>query len=189
MATGAPPAARRAGVSDGVEIRDHAPRGVTAPPPPCTPRGPSRWRHRGAAQRPWLPTLCPLGAALGGHRCGRRLAGMGRAAAGSPGRRRQRRRLLARRRRRDPRRRRARKCCRRRARPRLPPTPKSPGQVGARGRGKRQRQRVPRPGARGAPTPAGGVPTRWGTWRGSEHFLGLSVCRQMCPAVKGSVRL
>lgn len=60
---------------------------------------------------------------------------------------------------------------------------------GARGRGKRLRQRVPRPGARGAPTPAGGVPTRWGTWRGSEHFLGLSVYGQMCPAVKGNVRL
>uniref|UniRef100_A0A900QDM0 phospholipid-hydroperoxide glutathione peroxidase n=1 Tax=Sus scrofa TaxID=9823 RepID=A0A900QDM0_PIG len=65
-----------------------------------------------------------------GHRRSRRRVGMGRAAAGSPGRRGQRRRLPAGRRRRAPRRRRAR-LCRRRARPRRrQPASESPGQGG-----------------------------------------------------------
>lgn len=118
------------GAPYGVEIRDHAPRGVTAPPRPCVPGGSAQWRHRRAAPRPWLPALCPPGVALGGHRRSRRRVGMGRAAAGSPGRRGQRRRLPAGRRRRAPRRRRAR-LCRRRARPRRrQPASESPGQGG-----------------------------------------------------------
>ena len=57
---------------------------------------------------------------------------------------------------------------------------------GDQGRGKLWlRQRVPRPGARGAPTPAGGVPTHWGTWRGSEHFLGLRCLRSNVPCCAG----
>lgn len=101
-------------------IRGHAPRGDTAPPPPCTPRDTARWRHRGAAGALATGPLSP-DAALGGHRSVRR-AGMGRAAAGSRGRCRQRRRLPSRRqqrrRRRAPGRRKAPAYRRRRMRPR-----------------------------------------------------------------------
>lgn len=42
-------------------IRGHAPRGVTAPPPPCTPWDTARWRHRWAAgspgYRPFVPRM------------------------------------------------------------------------------------------------------------------------------------
>lgn len=79
-------------------IRGHAPWGVTAPPPPCTPRDTARWRHRWAAGVLATGPLSP-DAALGGHRSVRKV-GMGRAAAGSPCRCRQRRRLPGRRRRR-----------------------------------------------------------------------------------------
>lgn len=85
-------------------------------PAPCSP-GPRAVASQTGGRAPWLPALCPPGAALG-HRRGRKRSGMGRTAAGSPGRRGQRRRLPGRRRRRVPPRRKAGACGRKRARPR-----------------------------------------------------------------------
>lgn len=86
-------------------------------PAPCSP-GPRAVASQTGGRAPWLPALCPPGAALG-HRRGRKRSGMGRTAAGSPGRRGQRRRLPGRRRRRRvPPRRKAGACGRKRARPR-----------------------------------------------------------------------
>lgn len=185
--SGSPTAAWRAGAAEGVEIRDHAPRVVTAPPQPCAPRGPLRWRHRGAAWRPWLPALCPRGPALGGHKFSQRPAGMGRAAACSPGRRGQRRRLPAGRRRRAPRRRRARICRRRRARPRRRrPAPESPGLAGPPAGESGCATESQDPVRTEAPTPSG-LPHPVGHLAGFRASLGLNDSGPMRRVVQGSL--
>lgn len=160
----------------GLEIRGHAPRGVTTSPPPCAPWGPCAVASQMGDRQPWLPAFCPRVEALGGHRCVRRRVGMGRAAAGSSGRCRQRCGLPGRRRQRRPApgRRKASTYRRRRARPRRKePCPKSLGQVqrGASDSGCCVVYQEPvhvgplhPPAASSAHwAPGGGNPTCWGT--------------------------
>lgn len=121
--------------------------------------------------------FCPPGAALGGHRRGRRRSGMGRAAAGSPRRRGQRRRLRGRRRRRRrvPRRRKAGACGRKRARRRREePCLERPGQAELTTWDSGCSAECPDP-VRAAPQPR-----RRGTWRGPKPSPGLSVLSPMC---------